>query len=201
MHHEIYSFILEILRENEMDKQSLFHLVDTWESLKIDEMKRFMTQWDVKPRFAFQVFFIENISRMTLQTQNACLKFFEEPWAWNIIFLSNASESGVIDTILSRVQKRELKLGWHSQENSFYSSIFEWLIVWESLECITYFFSAKLEKNEYLIALKTLMQVLMSSGWKYIKILSKLEKDINGVEKNNLSPKYILDSYIVLLST
>jgi DNA polymerase III delta prime subunit len=67
------------LKKNEIDTQSLFHLQDTGEALKIDEVKRFLSQGSVRPRFAFQVFFIENISRMTLQAQNACLKFFEEP--------------------------------------------------------------------------------------------------------------------------
>jgi hypothetical protein len=36
------------------------------------------------------------------------LKFFEEPDITNIIFLTNASESGILDTILSRVQIIEL---------------------------------------------------------------------------------------------
>jgi hypothetical protein len=41
---------------------------------------------------------------MTLQASNSLLKFFEEPGKQNIIFLSAKSESGILDTILSRVQ-------------------------------------------------------------------------------------------------
>jgi len=36
------------------------------------------------------------------------LKFFEEPDVTNIIFLTNTSESGILDTILSRVQTIDL---------------------------------------------------------------------------------------------
>jgi DNA polymerase III delta prime subunit len=79
LHADIQAFILQLLSESHIDAQSLFHLQDLGEALKIAEVKTFLAQGNVKPRFAFQVFFIENISRMTLQAQNACLKFFEEP--------------------------------------------------------------------------------------------------------------------------
>ncbi len=199
MSHEILAFIKELIVENNMDEQSLFHIPDTWESLKIEEMKRLMSAWDVRPRFAFQIFFIENISRMTLQTQNACLKFFEEPWIWNIIFLSNASESWIIETILSRVQKKELRYAASIEENPFYRSLFTSHIQGNSLECITYFFSAKLEKIEYASALKTLLLLLIEL-WEDNSIISRLEHDINGVLYNNLQGKYIIDKYIVLLT-
>jgi len=36
------------------------------------------------------------------------LKFFEEPDVTNVIFVTNISESGILDTILSRVQTFDL---------------------------------------------------------------------------------------------
>ena len=68
------------------------------------DLKEFLSNSNQKPRFKFQVFFIENISRFTLKSANSCLKFFEEPKFGNIIFLSNTSEAGILDTIISRVQ-------------------------------------------------------------------------------------------------
>lgn len=94
----------QLLQQFQIDKNSLFVLEDTGESIKIEEIRKFLSSANEKPRFLFQVFIIENISRLTLQSANACLKFLEEPGFGNIIFLTNQSEAEVLDTILSRVQ-------------------------------------------------------------------------------------------------
>lgn len=101
---EVESLAKILLKEHDIDINSLFLLRDTAESIKIEEMRSFLSKGNEKPRFKFQIFLIENISRMTLQSANAALKFFEEPGYGNIIFLTNLSEADVLDTILSRVQ-------------------------------------------------------------------------------------------------
>lgn len=198
LHSEIEWFIRELLLKNNIDMQSLFHLQDTGEALKIGEIKTFLAQWDIRPRFAFQVFFIENISRMTLQAQNACLKFFEEPGEGNIIFLTSQSESGILETILSRVQ---IISSWStpvSQKNDFYFSMIDSHISKSSDELVRYFFSGKYEREEYVDFLKTLIAYI-AQKWVYIHLLDELHEDIWGVLKNNLQGKYIVDKYIMLL--
>jgi len=78
---------------------------------------------------------------MTTQAANACLKFFEEPGEGNIIFLTSASESGILDTILSRVQICELHKNSLREENTFYLSMIASHISASSDELVRYFFS------------------------------------------------------------
>lgn len=198
LHSDIMSYIHWLLREHDIDKQSLFHISDSPESLKIDEVKKFLAQWEVKARFAFQVFFIENISRMTPQAQNSCLKFFEEPWKWNIIILTNSSQSGILDTILSRVQIISLQRGALQRTNEFYYDLIRSHSEQKSDELIRYMFSAKLEKTDYAEFLQTLVEYISNTGT-HISLLDEIHEDINGILKNNLQGKYIADKYIMYL--
>lgn len=202
LHADIENFIWELFHEYGIDLQSLFHLVDTGESIKIEEVKRFISQGDVKPRFAFQIFFIEHISRMTLASYNACLKFFEEPGVGNIIFLTNSSEAGILDTILSRVQTFNL---WDSSQalsgdssQAFYMHMIESHIQGSSDELVRYFFSQKYEKQEYVSFLNALMSYLMSHT-SFLHLVDELYEDIGGILQNNLQARYVTDKYIMLL--
>lgn len=208
LHGNLESYARELLKKNTIDSQSLFHLRDTGEALKIAELKQFLANGDIRPRFAFQIFFIENISRMTLQAQNACLKFFEEPWKWNIIILTNASESGVLETILSRVQVPNLsnpdliQSSPHRKNqaaNSFYQDMIVSHISWSSDELVRYFFSGKYEKEEYIKFLYALIDFIAGS-WTHINLLDEIHEDIWGILKNNLQGKYLVDKYIMKLA-
>jgi len=197
-HSELISNIKELLKHNNIDEQSLFVLPETEEALKIGEVKTFLSQWDIRPRFAFQVFVIENISRMTLGAQNACLKFFEEPWEGNIIFLTNSSESWILETILSRVQIQDMRKWTQTYQNDFYLNLIEKHVSWASDELVRYFFSWKYEKNEYIDFLTTIIAYISRTG-KHISLLDELHEDIGGILHNNLSARYITDKYIMKL--
>lgn len=136
-------------------------LLDTGETLKIEEVKQFMTQAQNKPRFAFQIFYIERFSRMTPQAQNACLKFLEEPGEGNIVILTNPSEAGILETILSRVQNYTFFSGEHTQTHQFFHDMIVSHTQKKSDELVRYFFSAKLEKQEYLAFLQTVLSYIM----------------------------------------
>lgn len=196
---EILWELQNILREHHIDQQSLFHLWDTWESLKIENIKRFLENGNVRPRFAFQIFFIENFSRATIQAQNACLKFFEEPGEGNIIILSSQGQSDILETILSRVQVLHFGSTPNSllsHSNDFYYTMIVSHVEKKSDELVRYFFPWKFEKEEYISFLKSLI-FYISQTWKYISMLDEIESDINGIMKNNLSGRYIVDKYIV----
>lgn len=196
---DILSFTQELLKSNSIDAQSLFHLQDMWEAIKISEIKTFLSKGDIAPRFAFQVFFIEDISRMTLQAQNACLKFFEEPGEWNIVFLSSDSQSWVLETILSRVQTVNLNTSSDDYSNSFYYSMIDSHILGTSQELVRYFFSGKYEKQEYVDFLKTIVHYIEKTST-YNHLLDELHEDIWWILKNNLQGRYVTDKYIMLLS-
>ena len=44
-----------------------------------EDLKEFLNFSHTKPNYPFQIFFIENIYRLTLTSANSLLKFFEEP--------------------------------------------------------------------------------------------------------------------------
>jgi len=198
LHGNVLSFLRELLGKNKIDMQSLFHLAYTGEALKIDEVKKFITQGSVRPRFAFQIFFIENISRMTTQSQNACLKFFEEPGEWNIVILTSESEAWILETILSRLQIIREHSPSLNKKNDFYLSMIESHIAKKSDELLKYFFAGKFEKSEYVDFLMTLL-LFASRSPKYIWLCDEIEEDIGGILKNNLQGRYIIDKYIMKL--
>lgn len=198
LHGDLHNCVIWLLQEYDIDEQSLFHISDSIEAIKIDEIKKFLSAWEIKPRFKFQVFLIENISRMTPQAQNSCLKFFEEPWEGNIIILTNTSESGILETILSRVQIITFHKSGIFQQSDFYYDMISSYNKQQSDEIIRYMFWAKLEKQDYVEFLKTLIEYISRNNL-YTWLLDEIHEDINGILKNNLQWKYIVDKYVMKL--
>jgi DNA polymerase III gamma/tau subunit len=63
----------------EVDRHHIHILKDDGESIKIEGVRKFIQQSNLRSSGKFQIFVIENISRLTLQSANASLKFLEEP--------------------------------------------------------------------------------------------------------------------------
>jgi len=187
-----------LLENYAIDKNSLFLLPDNWEAIKIKEMRDFLSKWNEKPRFKFQIFLIENISRMTVQSANAALKFFEEPWKWNIIFLTNTSESDVLETILSRVQIERWEKDLEKIVRQEYFTMIEKYHKKGDIEIISYLFSEKLERKDYEDFLYAIFSYI-SKNPKFLYLLDELEADMQWIEKNNLNGKYLVDKYLLYL--
>ena len=179
-----------------LDNQSIFSLWDTWETLKIEEVKQFLSQTQTRPRFAFQIFYIERFSRMTPQAQNACLKFLEEPGEGNIVILTNQTESWILETILSRVQKYTFFTTQATSIHQFFHEMIHSRIQKSSDELIRYFFSAKLEKQEYIDFLQSLL-IYMIQKAEMLEWLDELQEDIQGVVQHNLQGRYVVDKWIL----
>jgi len=137
--------------------QSLFYLPDDGQSLKISQVKDFFSKSFEKTRFAFQIFCIENADRMTREAANSCLKILEEPGFGNIIFLTNKSESGILDTILSRVQIVRLEYISQANFSQEYYDMIENYLKYQDMKLFSYFFTEKLERKEYGLFLQTLL--------------------------------------------
>jgi len=71
--------IEELFVYYKVDKNFFYKLVDNNEKIKIAQVRNFISKSNIKSSFKFQIFLIENISRMNKESFNACLKFFEEP--------------------------------------------------------------------------------------------------------------------------
>lgn len=195
---EVNTLATQLLKNHDIPVSHLFIMRDDGESLKIKDMKIFLEKSHRKASFAFQVFLIENISRMTIKSANASLKFLEEPGVWNLVFLTNNSEAGILDTILSRVQSVQM---WNSHTSEFrddYYSLISSYIERRDTKIISHFFSEKLEKSDCVDFLKTLIYYTKKNPGSLSNImLSELEEDINLIQRNNLLPKYVIDKYLL----
>ena len=197
LNENIKSIAWELCGKFDVPKVNIFVLEDNWEKIKIQEIKNFLQIKNTNTPYSFQIFFIENISRMTISAANSCLKFFEEPWKKNLIFLSNTWEIGVMETILSRVQIVDFGWVWVENKNDFYYDLLEKYFSWD-LSIISYFFRNKLEKEEYIKFLKTLI-IFLSEKMIFIDYLDEINEDIFLVSWNNVNARSVVDKWILRL--
>lgn len=186
-----------LLSEYNIDENSFFVLSDDNQAIKIQEMREFISKSNEKPRFAFQVFFIENIGRMTTQSANAALKFFEEPGVGNIIFLSNTSEAWVLPTVLSRVQTIRVDGGSSDNYDGQYDDMVQQYFSGWDIGLISFLYSFKWETEDYKNILKSIIAYIQKTGT-HALLLEEIEKDIQGLHSNNLSGKYVVDKYLLV---
>ena len=200
LNQEVKNIAIELAEHFDVHKSYIYLLEDNSEKIKISEIKEFTQMAYTQPACKFQIFIIENISRLTLQSSNSCLKLLEEPGVFNIFFLTNHSESGVLDTILSRTQT--IALGWNklNEKNEFYFDLIGNYLSWNKTEIFSYFFNLKWEKEEYVLFLKNLILYAKAHG-AFIHLLDEIESDIQGILQNNVNAKYIIDKYLILINS
>ncbi len=172
------------------------HLVDDGSVLKIADLKSFFKKAELSSPYKIQIFLLENISRMTISSSNSCLKLFEEPSSQNIIFLTNTSESQVLDTILSRVQIVRVEWVLQKQKSDFYFGLIEKYLDNKNPEIFGYFFTNKGEKSDYIDFLENM--ILYSKTHKvFTHLLEDIDNDIRLIKTNNVNAKGIVDSYLL----
>jgi len=193
---QVKDLALELLNEYNIPHSYLYTFEDNWEKIKIKDMKSFVEFSNSKPPYKFQIFLIENISRFTISAWNSLLKFFEEPDVTNIIFLTSTSESGILDTILSRVQT--INLWWIEKikKDNFLFSMIKNYIEKKDTEILSYFFRNKLEKEEYINLLENII-IYAKENLILINYLEEINEDINSIKQNNVNGKYIIDKWLL----
>lgn len=193
----IYDFIIDILNKEQIDKNYLNLLKTDDKTIKIEVFKEFIKKSFIKPSFKFQFFFIEDFFKSTIQTFNASLKFLEEPWEKNIVFLTSKTTSWIPETVLSRLKIIELKQDLTKAPNNFYLNLIDDYITKKDVNLINYFFTnQKLESSEYIDFLNTL-KIYLINNYLNLELLSLVENSINLIEKNNVLPKNIIDKILL----
>lgn len=177
---------------------NIYTLADDDTSLKIQEVRSFIEKSHITPHYHAQFFVIENIKRLSLESSHALLKFLEEPGIWNIVFLSNQSESGVLDTILSRVVSVPHHWSIIKKDKDFVVMMIEQYIEKKDTWIVNYYFSKNISSEDALDFLFSLI-VYIQKTWQYNEMLSCIQEDLQGIENNNFSPKYIIDKYLLEL--
>ncbi len=200
LNNEVFLLANEILNEKWISKYNIFRLEDDLESIKIEAVKNFFSKLNTKNPYWLQIFIIENISRLTLQASNSILKLLEEPWKNNLIFLTNNSESWVLETILSRVLIYKINFWNLNLESSFFSDLLEKFLSWDKTPLISYFYKNKLEKKEYIDFLLTIVNFIKNFKLNLEeKYLEELLNDIEAIQNNNVLARYIVDKWIITL--
>jgi len=196
---EVNNLALDLLKYFNIPSNYLFTLKDKGEKIKISEIKEFLLPMLLSTPYKIQIFFIENISAMTIGAANSSLKRFEEPWKTNIIFLSDSSQGNILDTVLSRVQIQNLWWYWASKRDEFYLSIISSYLKDNSEEIISYFFRNKLEKQDYIKFLENLI-IYAKENFVFIDYLDEVNDDINMISTNNVNAKYVVDKWILRIN-
>lgn len=196
VNNEIEILCNDLCEKLDINKNYVFKLVDDDTKIKVRDIKDFLERIYITPPYKAQIFFIENIWRMTEESANSCLKIFEEPWVWNLIFLTNESESSILDTILSRCTIVNFDNKEDDIKNDFYYSMIDDYIRGINYSLASYIFKEKLEKEAYIKILKNLI-IYFREKLIYLDFIEKINDDINWIQKNNLLPKYVLDKYLI----
>ncbi len=196
LNEQVNEIWLHLLKHFEIPSTYMYKYEDDWEKIKIKDISEFVKFSNSKPPYKFQIFFIENISRFTISAWNSLLKFFEEPDVTNVIFLTNSSESWILDTILSRVQT--LNLGWQSKikKDEFIYSMINNYVNKKDSEILSYYFRNKLEKEDYITFLENLI-IYSKNNLIFIDYLNEISDDINVIKQNNVNAKYIVDKWLM----
>lgn len=198
INNEVEMLSNELSEKLEINKNYIFRFKDEENKIKVKDIKEFLENVYIKPTFMAQIFIIENISRMTEESANSCLKIFEEPSVWNLIFLTSESESSILETILSRCTIINSKNQDDYIKSEFYYSMIDDYIRWINHTFASYVFKEKLEKSDYINILKNIIFYLKEK-LVFIDMIESINEDINWIQKNNLLPKYVVDKYIIKL--
>lgn len=194
---QVKGIIFELFWHYHIDKNHLHIFPDNNEKIKIQELRNFIAHSYIKSSYRFQVFLIENISRATLESFNASLKFLEEPWEWNIVFLTNTSQSWIPETVLSRLHIIDQFSPWIKEKNQFFFLLIDEYIKKKNLNLMKYFFQdKKIEKQEYIDFLQTFL-LYIKENLVYTHLMEQISESILLIEKNNVLPKYEIDKLIL----
>lgn len=190
----------ELLKEFDIPKSYLYIFENKEQTIKIKEIKDFIELSQTKSPYKFQIFLIENIWNMTNSAWNSLLKILEEPWNNNIFFLTATWENNILDTILSRVQIINLWTSNKLQENYFYLELIENYKKNKNDEILSYFFTNKLEKEEYIKFLENLVLYFKKNISEIdINYFWELDNDINWIKQNNLLARNVVDKWLMLM--
>ncbi len=198
-HIELALLIEQLFQHFWVDSHHIFILPDDGETLKIETIRQFIAKSHIRSSQRFQIFLIENISRLSVQSANACLKFLEEPGEGNVVFLTNTSESWVLETILSRVKHISLQTKQELQWDPFFLELLEDFYHKKNTNLLTYFyFDKKRQKEEY----SHFFVSLLFFAKKYnlsAEVFDEIEQNLSFLEQTSIAPKYLVDRILLLL--
>lgn len=200
LNYDVNQLISDIFIHFGEDKNNLFKISDSTESIKVKDIRIYLERSFIKTNSKFQIFLIENISRLTEESANAMLKFLEEPGFWNLVFLTNAWENKVLDTILSRVQQIQT---WKTLLPFFdekYYMMLENFYFRKDFYLFSYFYREKLEKDDYVIFLQTFIYFI-EKNLVLTEYIELVYNTLNQIISQPVVAKYQVDKILIRLKS
>lgn len=200
LNYDVNQLISDIFIHFWEDKNNLFKISDSTESIKVKDIRIYLERSFIKTNSKFQIFLIENISRFTEESSNAMLKFLEEPGYWNLVFLTNAWENKVLDTILSRVQQIQT---WKTLLPFFdekYYMMLENFYFRKDFYLFSYFYREKLEKDDYVIFLQTFIYFI-EKNLVLTEYIELVYNTLNQIISQPVVAKYQVDKILIRLKS
>lgn len=195
LNEKIKNLALDLLKYYEIPKEFLF-ILEKNEKIKTNEVKSFVNKANLWTPFKIQIFLFENFWNLNVTSANSLLKFFEEPWKQNIIFLTNNSENNILDTILSRVQTIHFSGKNKEKRNNFFQDLIKNYTKKQNFDIINYFLKNKIEKEEYIIFLENLI-IFAKENFTFIEFLDEILEDLTAIKNNNINAKPIIIKWIL----
>lgn len=200
LNYDISQLISDIFSHFGEDKNNLFKISDSPESIKVKDIRTYLERSFIKTNSIFQIFLIENISRFTEESSNAMLKFLEEPGFWNLVFLTNSGENKVLDTILSRVQHIQT---WKTLLPIFdekYYMFLENFYFKKDFYLFSYFYREKLEKDDYILFLQTFIYFI-EKNLVLTEYIDLVYNTLNQIISQPVVAKYQVDKILLRLKS
>lgn len=198
LNYEVLEFISKLFLDFWVNKNNLFKISDNGETIKVKDIRFYLEKSFIKTDSLFQVFYIENVSRLTEERANAMLKFLEEPWVWNIVFLTNSWENKILETILSRVKLINTKENISSIYDEKYYMYLENFYFEKDFYIFSYFYREKLEKEDYILFLKTFLYFI-EKNLVLVEFVDEIYDTLNQIISQPIVAKYHVDKILLKL--
>lgn len=182
--------------ENEYTR-NVFIFKTEEKSFKIEKTREIIEKASMKPSWDFNIFIIEEIDKFTDQAGNSLLKVLEDVPKWIIFLLTSNSKENIIETITSRILFFSTNSTIYELNDEIKSKIDNFFRGSKN-EFISYIFSSKIEKSEYLAILFYIKEKLKESN-QDASIYKLIEESIQNIYSTNANAKWIVDSVVLSL--
>ena len=182
--------------ENEYTR-NVFIFKTEEKSFKIEKTREIIEKASIKPSWDFNIFIIEEIDKFTDQAWNSLLKVLEDVPKWIIFLLTSNSKENIIETITSRILFFSTNFTIYELNEEIKTKI-DNFFKGSKNEFITYIFSSKIEKSEYLAILYYIKEKLKESD-QDTSIYKLIEESIQNIYSTNANAKWIVDMVVLSL--
>lgn len=177
--------------------QNVFVFKTEEKSFKIEKTREIIEKASIKPSGSFNIFIIEEIDKFTDQAGNSLLKVLEDVPKWIIFLLTSNSKENIIETITSRILFFSTNSTIYELNDEVKAKIDNFFRGSKN-EFISYIFSQKIEKSEYLAILYYIKEKLKESN-QDASIYKLIEESIQNIYSTNANAKWIVDMVVLSL--